>query len=438
MVDFVKNAKFVTILFAPLVKVAVFKNGGQAVLLDVSLEEAQQLLLQNLTLLDVEKVSILDASDRILAENLVVGENLPAWSSGARDGYVVHAKDLDGHRKLSIVDTLAAEQLPHALNSGEAVEVRTGETIPKGSAALVPHEEVEIGETEIYLGKAVRAGEFIRQAGEDFKVGELYAPEGSIISPGLISVLAAQGRSEVPVYRSPRVAILSLGEQLVSWKETPGPGCLRDSNGPLIAALARRDGAQIAALNVVGNKGRAELVTYMQDIIEEADLLITIGGTYARKEAQTRSLFTEMGGEMLFWGVPIQPGGHNGAALWNKKCLISLSGNPAACAVGYELLVAPVIRALQGKEPYTPRVTAQCLDNIGAKGSERRFVRSYLTTDGNIWRVKVLPGQKPGMIRSLLNCNALIDLPAGNPAIEAGALVTVILLDPNSIRLEQA
>jgi molybdopterin molybdotransferase len=97
-----------------------------------------------------------------------------------------------------------------------------------------------------------------------------------------------------------------------------------------------------------------------------------------------------------------------------------------------------VIRALQGKEPYTPRVTAQCLDNIGAKGSERRFVRSYLTTDGNIWRVKVLPGQKPGMIRSLLNCNALIDLPAGNPAIEAGALVTVILLDPNSIRLEQA
>ena len=407
-------------------------------LLDVSLEEAQLLLLQNLTPLDVEKVSILDASDRILAENLVVGENLPAWSSGARDGYVVHAKDLDGHRKLSIVDTLAPEQLPHALNSGEAVEVKTGEAIPKGSAALVPHEEVEIGETEIYLGKAVRAGEFIRQAGEDFKAGELYAPEGSIISPGLISVLAAQGRSELQVYRSPRVAILSLGEQLVSWKETPGPGCLRDSNGPLIATLARRDGAQIVALNVVGNEGRAELVTYMQEIIEDADLLITIGGTYARKEAETKTLFTEMGGEMLFWGVPIQPGGHNGAALWNKKCLISLSGNPAACAVGYELLVAPVIRALQRKEPYTPRMKAQCLDNIGAKGSERRFVRSYLTTDGSIWRVKVLPGQKPGMIRSLVNCNALIDLPAGNPAIEAGTLVSVILLDPSSIRLEQA
>jgi len=408
------------------------------VLLDVSLEEAQQLLLQNLTLPATGKLSILDASGRILAENLVAGDNLPAWSSGARDGYVLHASDLDGHRKLSIVGSLSAEQLPHPLNSGETVEVRTGEAIPEGGAALVPHEDVKIGETEIYLGKAVRVGEFIRQAGEDFKAGELYAQEGSIISPGLISILAAQGRSEVQVYSSPRVAILCLGEQLVAWKETPGPGSVRDSNGPLITALARRDGAQIVALKVVGNKSRAELVAYMRDIIEEADLLITIGGTYARKEAETKTLFTEMGGEMLFWGVPIQPGGHNGAALWNKKRLISLSGNPAACAVGYELLVAPVIRALQGKEPYTPRVKAQCLDNIGAKGGERRFVRGYLTTDGSIWRVKVLPGQKPGMIRSLVSCDALIDLPAGSPAIAAGTLVSVILLDPSSIRLKQA
>lgn len=432
-----KNAKSVTIPFAPLAKVAVFKNGGQAVLLDISLEKAQQLLLRNLGPLAIEKLSILDAAGRVLAENLIAGENLPAWSSGAKDGYVLHENDLDGNKKLSIAGSLPVEQLIQtSLKSGETYEVKTGGTIPKGSAALVPHEEVQIGETDIYLGRAVRSGEFIRQAGEDFNAGELYAQEGNNISPGLISVLAAQGRSEVQVYTSPRVAILSLGEQLVSWKETPGPGCLRDSNGPLLAALARRDGAKIIALNVACNRGRTELITYMQEIMEEADLLITIGGTYARKEAETKTFFIEMGGEMLFWGVPIQPGGHNGAALWNKKILISLSGNPAACAVGYELLVAPVIRALQGKEPYTPRVKAQCLDNIGAKGSERRFVRAYLTTDGGTWRVKVLPGQKPGMIRSLVNCNALIDLPARSPAIKAGTLISVILLDPSNIRLE--
>jgi len=116
------------------------------VLLDVSLEEAQKLLLQNLNPLATEKLSILDASGRVLAENLVAGENLPAWSSGARDGYVLHANDLDGHRKLSIVGTLSAEQLPLPLNSGETIEVRTGGVIPHGGTALVPHEEVKLGE----------------------------------------------------------------------------------------------------------------------------------------------------------------------------------------------------------------------------------------------------------------------------------------------------
>jgi len=433
----VKNVKSAIIPFAPLAK-AVFKNGGQAVLFNVSLEEAQQLLLQNLIPLAVEKLSILNANGQVLAEDVVAAENLPAWSSGARDGYVLHADDLQGNKKLTIAASVSAEQLTQTLlNSGETFEVRTGEAIPEGSAALIPHEDIEIGDTEIYLGKAVRAGEFIRQAGEDFKAGELYAPEGSIITPGLISVLAAQGRTEVQVYSSPRVAVLSLGDQLVSWRETSSPGCLRDSNGPLLAALVGRDGAQIVTLDLAGSRERVELIAYMREILEKADLLITIGGTYARLEAQSKQLFQELGGDMLFWGVPIQPGGHNGAALWNKKYLISLSGNPAACAVGYELLVAPVIRALQRKEPYTPRVKAQCLDNIGAKGSDRRFVRASLTTDGSTWRVKVLPGQKPGMIRSLVNCNALIDLPAGNPAIAAGTLVSVILLDPSSIRLEQ-
>lgn len=433
-----KNVKCVIIRFALSVKVAVFKNGGQVVLLNISLEEAQQLLLRDLGPLATEKLPILDATGRVLAKNLVIEENLPAWSSGARDGYVLHAKDLDGNRKLSITSSLSAEQLSQTpLNSGETFEVRTGEVIPKGSAALVPHEDVQIGDMEIYLGKAARAGQFIRQAGEDFKAGELYASKGSRISPGLISVLAAQGRNEVQVYSRPRVAILSLGEQLVPWSETPSSGCLRDSNGPLLAALARRDGAKIAGLDVAGSREQAELTALIREIMVEADLLITIGGTYARKEAETKQIFTELGGEMLFWGIPIQPGGHNGAALWDKKYLISLSGNPAACAVGYELLVAPVIRALQGKEPYTPRVKAYCLDNIGAKDGDRRFVRGYLTNDGSTWRVKVLPGQKPGMIRSLVGCNALIDLPAKNPVITAGTVVSVILLDPSSIRLEQ-
>ena len=400
-------------------------------LLNMSLEEVQQLLLQNLTSLPVERLPLLRAGGRVLAENAVAAENLPACRLAARDGYVVHEDDLKGQRSLALVSSSPAGQPPLPLQKGETFEVATGAVIPDNAAALVPYEEADAREKEIYLHQAIAAGSFIRPAGEDFRTGELLAQPGDIITPGLLSALAALGKRELMVYQQPRVAVLSLGERLVAWERDPDFGEMRDSNGPLLVSQAVRDGAYITRMETVDNNGRA-LVARIQEIMAEADLLLTIGGTYAREQAESSRLFNQLGGKILFWGVPIQPGGHNGAAVWNEKILFSLSGNPAACAVGYELLAAPVIRALQKKEPYCPRVKAQCLDAVGGKG-ERRFVRAHLTFTGGNWQVKVLPGQKPGMIRSLINCNALIDLPAGSPAVEAGTMVSVIILDTGSI-----
>lgn len=402
-------------------------------LLNVSLEEAQQLLMQNLIALPVEKLSLLQANGRVLAERLVAAENLPACALAARDGYVIHAQDITGHKTLAVTGSLPAEELPLPLPEGETWEAFTGGVVPDNVAALVPHEEVEIREKEVYLGKAITEGSFIRPAGEDFRVGELLAEAGNIITPGLLAALAAQGQQEVLVYKQPRVAVLSLGTRLVPWERKPAYHQLRDSNGPLLASLASRDGAYITAVEIAGSEDLEALDTRVQEIMTEADLLLTIGGTYARRQSESCLLFERLGGETLFWGVPIQPGGHNGAAVGNNKMMISLSGNPAACAVGYEMLAAPVIRALQKKEPYAPRVNATCLDTVSGKGGDRRFVRACLTADGSNWKVEALPGQKPGMIRSLINCNALIDLPAGSPAVKAGTIVSVIILDTSSI-----
>ncbi|MGS0765015.1 molybdopterin molybdotransferase MoeA [Syntrophomonas curvata] len=399
--------------------------------LNVSLEEAQRLLLQNLISLPVERLPLLQAGGRVLAEKVVVAENLPARALAARDGYVVHRDDLKGQKTLSITGSSPAERLPLPLQKGETFEVATGAVIPENAAALVPYEEADVREKKVYLGQAIADGSFIRPVGEDFRTGELLAQPGDVITPGLLSALAALGKSELAVYPRPRVAVLSLGNRLVSWEREPAFGEMRDSNGPLLVSQAIRDGAHVTAAGAVDAKA-GELVTRMREIMAEADLLLTIGGTYAREQAESSLLFHRLGGEILFWGVPIQPGGHNGAAVCNKKMLISLSGNPAACAVGYELLAAPVIRALQKKEPYCPRVEARCLDAVSGKGG-RRFVRAHLTADDGNWKVKVLPGQKPGMIRSLINCNALIDLPAGSPAVEAGTAVSVIILDTSSI-----
>lgn len=399
-------------------------------LLNVDLKEAQQLLLQKFLPLPPERISLLQAGGRVLAEDVVVNTNLPLNAVAARDGYVVHRDDIRGQLVLSLISP-STVGLPQPLKKGETCEVATGAVVPDNAAALVPHEEADVREDKIYLNQAVPNGNCIRPAGEDFKSGELLARSGDAITPGLVSALAAQGKREVLVYQQPRVAVLSLGPRLVSCEQKTAPGKHSDSNGPLLASLAFRDGAIVTGVEILGDKEPGFLPTLMQEMLAEADLLLTIGGTYGRKQSEARLSYQQLGAEIIFWGVPIQPGGHNGAALWNSKMLFSLSGNPAACAVGYELLAAPVIRALQRKVSLSPEVKAECMDAIKGKG-ERCFIRARLFAENNSWKVKVLPGQKPGMINSLIKCNALIDLPSGAD-IEAGTLVSVIILDTSSI-----
>ncbi len=134
---------------------------------------------------------------------------------------------------------------------------------------------------------------------------------------------------------------------------------------------------------------------------------------------------------MLFWGVQIKPGSHSGAGCYDGRIIVSLSGNPAPCWVGYELLAVPVLRALQGLRPLPlPRLSAVCTGSFPKGGGPRRFLRGYAVCGQDGWRVAILPGQKSSMLRSLLDCNALIDLPAGHQPLEAGGEVSLILLGP--------
>jgi molybdopterin molybdotransferase len=204
---------------------------------------------------------------------------------------------------------------------------------------------------------------------------------------------------------------------------------VRDSNGPLLAALVSRDGGEVAGVEAASDEQPAAAISCLKRLLDEVDLVLTIGGTAS--EAGDRALFLlrEIGARPLFWGVRIKPGSHSGAAVWNARPVLSLSGNPAACAVGYELLAAPVVRALQGLRPYPRRLTALCVSAFSREGGPRRFLRGYAVCDLDGWRVAVLSGQKSSMMRSLIGCNALIDLPAGHPPLEPGSQVSIILLD---------
>jgi len=399
------------------------------VLVDASLEEVQIELLKHSQRLADESISILEALGRVSAEDLWAESDLPVNHQSAVDGYAVADEEplktgeyfITGHLQLGDIS-------PIALEPGQAMGVVTGGDLPPGSRAVVPHEKVQIQDNCLCSMEVIKPGNNIKQAGEDYVKGNQLAARGSVLNPGDISLLAAYGKTSIKVYRKPRVAVLCLSKHVISWQLTPEPGQIRDSNGPLLSALVLQYGGLPVSTEIIG-KNETSVKTVLAELLEQADIIIMIGGTYAEGGNEARLLMEELGAELLYWDVPIQPGSHTGASIWNSHLLFALSGNPAACAVGYQLFVVPALLAMQGFTPDLQRVKARCVNGFAKKSGSRRFIRGQASWHEEGWMVTVLPGQKPSMIRSLVDCNALIDMPAGSPPVEVGQDVSILLLN---------
>ncbi len=399
----------------------------------VSLEEAQRLVLQHTPRLAAESISILAAEGRVNAEELTAERHLPADPQSAVDGYAVAEPGETDSNKYLIAGQINLGEAPQVqLEPGQAMGVLTGGNLPLGTKAVVPHEQVEIEENYLRSLELIKIGNNIKQAGEDYVKGELLAAPGEVLSPGIISLLAAYGKDQIKVYQKPRVAVLSLSAHVVPWQANPEPGQIRDSNGPMLSAFIQQDGGVLAAIKMAG-KGETPLRTAASELLEQADILLITGGTYAAGDNEAQLLIKELGAEILYWDVPIQPGSHTGAAVYNSRLIFALSGNPAACAVGYQLFAAPAVLTMQGLTPRLKRLKARCVNGFAKKSGSRRFIRGQANWDQEGWQVTVLPGQKPSMIRSLVNCNALIDMPPDNPPIEAGQEVSILLLNTRDL-----
>ncbi|OPX86485.1 MAG: Molybdopterin molybdenumtransferase [Pelotomaculum sp. PtaB.Bin104] len=398
-------------------------------LTNIELERAQDIILNHVTVLQVESLPLLQALGRVVSEDVLAEHDLPPYAQAAMDGYAVPEGECGQYR---VIERLLPGEMPGAsLGPGQATGVATGGPLPDGVVAVVPQEAVEINGEYITYNGAVVYGSNIKPPGENFRKGDLLVRQGASLSPGMASVLAAYGKNEVTVYRKPQVAILSLGPDIISCRETPAPGQMRDSNGLHLAALVMQEQGQVIGVEVAGADSTAQIGQRFQKLLHCSDLLITIGGAAHGIGDQAFPLLKHNRADLLFWGIKIKPGSHSGAAAFGEKLVISLSGNPAACAVGYHLLVAPVLRAMQNLKPYQAHLSAESVNVFLKKGGPRRFLLASATCDQSGWSVIILPGQKSSMTQAFLrNCNALIDLPAGHPPVEKGAKLSIVLTRP--------
>jgi molybdopterin molybdotransferase len=403
-------------------------------LVNVTWEEALDSLLRFITPLPSESVPLMQALGRVVFRDLFAARDLPPHPQAAVDGYGVHHNDLGRRNSFKVKEHLRNGDIPGSpLIPGQTVGVVTGGPLPGGTGAVIPQELVTVkGDYIVFTGK-ISPGSNIKTLGEDFRAGELLARRGTHLDPGLLGVLAAFGKSVVPVYRRPRVMILSLGSEIVPCHTTPVPGQIWDSNGPLLASLVMRDGGQVGGVDVAGGENPDGVKERLKKLLNQADLVLTVGGTAFGVCDNALFKLREIGAQILFWGVRIKPGSHSGAAIWDSKPVISLSGNPAACAVGYQLFAAPVLRAFQALDPYPHRLSALCVDPFPKKGGPCRFLRGFASCHHDGWKVSLLPGQKNSMLRSLVGWNALVELPAGHPPLEPNSRVSVQLITPSNL-----
>ncbi len=384
------------------------------------MEDARQALLDKIAPLESEVIPTMNAIGRILAADIIAPYDLPPYRQAAMDGFAVSCKERQ-EDKFLIKEILEAGEIPDFdLEPGEAAGVLTGGHIPQYTEKVIRQEDICIIGDYITVNRTPGDNN-IRSQGEDFKSGSVIARSRTRITPGLIAILTAFGLRKIRVIRRPKVAILSLGREIIPYDQDPNPGEVRDSNGPLLSSLVTLQGGSPSVL--VSQSYPAEK---LHSQIQQADMVITIGGTAEGSNDKGRELLDGAGAQPVFLGYQVKPGSHTCAGVRDGKPVIMLSGNPMACFVGYYLLAYPALRALQGLNPELKRFPAVATSPFPKKGGPRRFLLGYALYGPEGWRVAVLPAQKSSMRRSLAGCNCLIDLPAGHPPVHPGADVCII------------
>lgn len=268
----------------------------------------------------------------------------------------------------------------------------------------------------------------IDRKGVDVSQGEKVLPAGCLINSREIALIAALGYHEVPVYRQPVVAIVSTGEELEEVGIPLPPGKIYNSNSFAVAAAVREAHGKPLVLSPVNDRVE-EIAAAISHGIDMADMMIITGGVSVGDYDLVRAAYDRLGAREIFWRVNMKPGMPAAAAVYKGRILLCLSGNPAAALVSFEMLGRRVIHVLAGRRGGERlRVKATLQAGYPKKNPQRRFVRSTAWWDGK-WHVRPVGLDSPGVLLSMAQANALIDLPPGAGPLGSGDSVDVILIE---------
>jgi molybdopterin molybdotransferase len=370
----------------------------------------------------IEHADLESAFGRVLAESVCADRDCPPVARSIRDGFAVRAADLPGELRV-IGEVRAGESFAGEVKPGEAVEIMTGAPVPRGADAIVMIEHVSREGDRIRAG-AAEVGHFINPQGVEARAGDVVLEAGRRIGYAHVALLATVGRTTVPVYSRPRVAILATGDEIVPVSETPLPHQIRNSNAYSLAAQVRLAGGIPEILPVARDTPEAT-----RDLVERglgSDVLLLSGGVSAGKYDVVEQVLAQLGAEFFFDRVLIQPGQPLVFGRVRRQFFFGLPGNPVSTMVTFEVFARAALELLEGQaEAALPAPLARLTADFRHRPGLTRFLPAHLSADG----AEVTPVRWKGSsdVMTMARANALLVADSEREDWKAGDLIPVLL-----------
>lgn len=415
----------------------------------IKVSRALHIILDSITVMGSESVTLEQSLGRVLNEDILSNRDLPPYDVSAMDGFAVNSGDLATIPvNLQIVEDIRAGDMPSVvLRNGQCARIMTGAPLPLGADAVIRVEDSkQVSANTVQIVVTAKSGQDVRAKGENMRSSEVVLTAGTEITPGVVGILATVKAKHIKVYRQPRVAILSTGNEIEAIDEPVDPNRIPDANTYALMAQVQALGIQPVLLGIA-HDDPLELEQYLLRGLEH-DVLLVSGGTSVGAYDYVRPTLEKLKVSMKFWQVAMKPGHplafgvlHRTASQADAPPLeafvFGLPGNPVSSMVCFEEFVAPALRRMMGNTRLHRRtIMARLAHPLKIHPRCTEFIRVKLSSDETGYLATTTGTQSSGVLLSMAHADGLLVMPTGGGNLAAGAIVIIQLLDGTAFQNE--
>ncbi|RCW26326.1 MULTISPECIES: bifunctional molybdopterin-guanine dinucleotide biosynthesis adaptor protein MobB/molybdopterin molybdotransferase MoeA [unclassified Vibrio] len=381
------------------------------------------------TVSEIEACKIENAYGRVLAEDIISPVNVPQYTNSAMDGYAIRSDDVDRDSYQVVAEVMAGHAYDQPLEVGQAVKIMTGAPTPLNGDTVVMREQAsQEGDKVTFNGANIKAGQNVRQAGEDLAIGSDVFTAGTRLASPEMGMIASLGFGEANVFRKLKVAVFSTGDEVQAPGTEQKANSIYDSNRFTIMGMLEKLGCEILDFGILEDNEQL-MIEALENASAQADVVMTSGGVSVG-DADYIKLALDKLGQIDFWRINMRPGRPLAFGQINNKPFFGLPGNPVAVMVSFINFVEPALRKMQGEQGWKPlKVNAIAIENLRSRQGRTEFSRGIYELD-NTGRltVRTTGKQGSGILRSMSEANCLIEISPAIDTVKAGESVTIIPL----------